>query len=223
MTWNCSCGLNWVNLVTQCQYCKTKRGTFEPFDSIDEALSGIRLDKIDRSIHLYLSKDWKDNPMTPQEQLFSDLFNHEKLLVKDMDTLALRAHREELAHIAFEARARLTAVDDEEKTRRNKSNNGKPRGFETSINIDEASTNAINTIRERQNKLSKKEKMLKGLADMYQLSGMSLVEAQKLAEQQMTAGAILGRIKDKASQDIITGKNEPQEPKKPIINPFEKK
>lgn len=56
--------------------------------------------------------------LTAQEELFSELFNHEKILVKDMDTLMLRAHREELAKIAFEARARLTAVDDEDNERK---------------------------------------------------------------------------------------------------------
>jgi hypothetical protein len=170
--------------------------------------------------------------MTPQEQLFSELFNHEKLLVKDMDLLTLRAHREELAKIAFEARARLTAVDDEEKGRKSKSNGNKPTGFSRSVNTDEATTDAINAVKERQKKLTKAEKLQAGLEKL----GISATDAAKL----MSAGAILGQLKDKKSKDIITGEQlqsplgqedgftlvkptTEQSEVKPVFNPFGKK
>lgn len=149
--------------------------------------------------------------MTPQEQLFSELFNHEKSLVKDMDTLTLRAHREELSKIAFEARVRLTAVDDEDKHRKK---DNKPTGFSRSVNTDENTTNAINTIRERQKKLTKAEKIQAGLEKL----GISTADAAKL----MSAGAILARIKDKTSKDILTKSDTPVEEPKPVFNPFTK-
>lgn len=152
--------------------------------------------------------------MTPQEELFSELFNHEKILVKDMDMLVLRAHREELAKIAFEARARLTAVDDEEQTRRKAKNDGKPRGFERSLNTDETTTNAINTIKERQKRLSKQEKIQAGLEKL----GISSTDAAKL----MSAGTILGRIQSAAKTKTETETTEKASEVK-IFNPFEKK
>lgn len=139
--------------------------------------------------------------MTPQEELFSQLFNHEKILVKDMDMLSLRAHREELAKIAFEARARLTAADDEENDRKKKRSEG-TKGFERSVNTDETTTNAINKIKERQKKLSGKEKIREGLVALYS-KGMTRLEAEKAADAAMGAGAILARIKDEKSKDII--------------------
>ena len=63
-----------------------------------------------------------------------------------MDLLTLRAHRETLSKIAFEAKARLTAVDDEEKIRKKKEAGDKPAGFERSLNSDQTATDAINTI-----------------------------------------------------------------------------
>lgn len=182
----------------------------------------------------------RSEPMTPQEELFSQLFNHEKLLVKDMDILTLRAHREELSKIAFEARARLTAVDDEDNDRKKKKNvvDGKPSGFSRSVNTDETTTNAINVIKERQRKLTGKEKMLAGLIALYEQSGLSKAEAEAVATKAMGARTILERVKDKASQDIIKGEiipgpsgvesftmKKPEEIKenKPMFNPFAKK
>ena len=181
----------------------------------------------------------KGEIMTPQEELFSQLFNHEKILVKDMDVLTLRAHREELAKIAFEARARLTAVDDEENDRKKLSKPKGPTGFERSAGTDETTTNAINAIKDRQKKLTSREKMLEGLISLYEKGGVSRVEAEKIASSAMSAGKILSTLKDKKSKDIIKGEilsgpsgDESFTLKKPemiseevklIFNPFAKK
>jgi len=151
--------------------------------------------------------------MTPQEELFAQLFNHEKKLVCDMDTLTLRAHREELAKIAFEARARLTAVDDEEQGRRKKDSPG-PKGFERSLNVDDTATEAINNIKERQKRLTKAEKIQASLEKL----GISTADAAKL----MSAGTILGRLKNKDSVEGVS-KQDSVEESKPLFNPFEKK
>lgn len=98
--------------------------------------------------------------MTPQEELHAKLFNSEVELVKDMDLLTLRAHREELAKIAFEARARLGADDEVIKSKEKKDKGDKPRGFSRNLQMDDISSNAINNITERQRKLSKDEKMI---------------------------------------------------------------
>jgi len=172
--------------------------------------------------------------LTPQEELFAQLFNHEKVLVRDMDTLTLRAHREELAKIAFEARARLTAVDDEDQTRKRKSSNGSVKGFERSVNTDETTTNAINAIKERQKKLSKKEQVQEQLKKLYEMAGSS--DAVKLAAE-TASNAKISEVLNKKDDNVqgplnapfIIVAKEPQEPNsspsvsKPLFNPFAKK
>jgi hypothetical protein len=215
MSWICSCGTRNVNVNAQCANSRCKKsgkdGTeIETYDSFDELLSDIRLHKIDKAINMYLRKDWRDHIMTPQEEKFSKLFNSTKILVKDMDTLTLRAFREELADIAFSARAQLTAVDDEEKERRKLANkDSKPKGFEKSLNTDEQTTTAINAVKERQKKMTRAEKIQAGLEKL----GISSADASKL----MSAGTILGRIKSKAAEPKVETES------KPVFNPFAKK
>lgn len=154
--------------------------------------------------------------MTPQEELFAELFNHEKILVKDMQTLELRAHREELAKIAFEARARLTAVDDEDNNRKKVNSDSKPRGFERSLNTDETTTNAINRIKDRQTRMSKAEKIQAGLEKL----GISTADAEAI----MSAGVIKARLSNKTSDEAKAIEPKPFDPEgAKKFNPFEKK
>lgn len=234
MIWICpSCSEELGELNGYCVYCKVNNnGTI--FNPDKFFIREIRIEQIIRG-----------SLMTPQEELFSQLFNHEKILVKDMDMLTLRAHREELAKIAFEARARLTAADDEENDRKKLAQPKGAKGFERSINTDESTSEAINTIKERQKKLSGKEKMLAGLSALYEKGGMSKEEAEKEAAKAMGAGKILAQLKnrDEKSKDIILGnetrsplsqdngfviqksKEELEEKKEEVkvFNPFEKK
>lgn len=231
MTWLCKCGATNVNYSEHCakNSCRSPRTEIGENDEFDDLLRKVREYQIRDIVNLNTSQTWgligiqiaihnRDRelnrmPMTPQEELFSQLFNHEKQLVKDMNTLELRAHREELAKIAFEARARLTAVDDEENGRKKKKSDSQPTGFERSLNVDDTATQAINTIKDRQKRLSKAEKIQQGLEKL----GISTVDAAKL----MSAGTILGRIKSQ----IKGGANPPiesEEEKKPVFNPFAK-
>lgn len=207
MTWICpQCENELGELNGWCEYCKVDRGIMV-YNPDKYFIRDIRIN--------YITCEPKASKMTPQEELFSKLFNHEKVLVRDMDMLTLRAHREELSKIAFEAKARLTAVDDEEKIRKNKFTDGKPTGFQRSVNTDETTTAAINTIKERQKKLTKTEKLQAGLEKL----GISSADASKL----MQAGTILARLKNPsplAKEEITKSASEAS---KPIFNPFEKK
>lgn len=138
--------------------------------------------------------DGKEFSMTPQEELFSKFFSSEKILIKDMDLVSLRAHREELSQIAFEARARLSAVDDEERTRKNGSG---IRGFERSINTDDITSDAINAINARSKRLDKKEKIRQNLLEM----GVDPAEVDKIMSNK--------GIRDLSRpQAVLTGKDE---------------
>jgi hypothetical protein len=153
--------------------------------------------------------------MTPQEKLHAKLFYHETLLVKDMDTLTLRAHIEELSHIAFEARARHGAATAEEHKRAK--GDKKAQGFQRSLNTDPTTSDAINIIKERQKKLTKAEQLKKNLEQIYK--DMGLANAAAEAEKVMSARNIAGVVKAPNSTPI------PVEPKGPgvISNPFARK
>ena len=153
-----------------------------------------------------------NNHLDSKEKLFSKLFWHEtKIVVRDMDRLTLRAHIEELAKISFEGKVRHHAAIAED-DRRGKAEKGDgPHGFERSVNTDESTTNAINTIKERQKKLTKQERIQASLEKL----GISSTDAAKL----MSAGTILSRLKDKG---LAAPAIEPSEIK-PVFNPFAKK
>lgn len=170
-----------------------------------------------RDVRIYHLTEGTAKPMTPQEELFSELFNHEKKLVCDMDTLTLRAHREELAKIAFEARARLTAVDDEDESRKKrKTAEGKPTGFERSLNTDDTATNAINAIKDRQKRLTKSERVQEGLKKLYELSGA--INPEKESNRVMSAQAIILEVQKKVEEA-----KQIKESAQPVFNPFAKK
>lgn len=206
--WICpECSEELGELNGWCEYCKHERNIII-YNPDKYFIRDIRIN--------YITNERAERAsMTPQEELFSKLFNHEKVLVRDMDMLTLRAHREELSKIAFEAKARLTAVDDEEKVRKNKSADGKPTGFQRSVNTDETTTEAINTIKERQKKLTKSEKIQAGLEKL----GISSADASKL----MQAGTILARLKNPSPPAKEETVKPTSEASKPIFNPFEKK
>lgn len=104
----------------------------------------------------------EDLIVTPQEELFARFYNHEKLFVKDLDDDKLREHRDELASIAFNAKARLVAIDDEGKERKAKSGAGKEWTV-TPLEADQTSTDSINAVKIRKDRMSKMDKIRQGL------------------------------------------------------------
>jgi hypothetical protein len=103
----------------------------------------------------------KEIRMTEQEELFAKFYNHEKVLVKDMDLIQLREHREELQKIAFEAKARLVASDDETRERKAKSSNKEWLVTDTTPDINVS--DSINVVKVRAARMSKMDKLKKDL------------------------------------------------------------
>jgi hypothetical protein len=158
--------------------------------------------------------------MNAQEELFRQFFNHEKTVIKDMTPIELRAHIEDLEKIAYEARARLTAGKDEEQER--KKAGKKTQGFQTSLEIDTVSSEAINAIKQRQGKMSKEDKVMAGL--------MKLGMTEQDARATMSAGAVLATLRNKSSKELnqkttaeLGSNGNSSEPVKAPINPFAKK
>lgn len=153
--------------------------------------------------------------MTPQEELFAQFFNSEKELIfsKNMDMLELRAYREMLSKIAFEARARLAAADREVRDRDSKGTKGK--GISVSVNTDESSTDAINRIKERTKKLDKGEKLIQSMMK----TGMDRATAEHIASARTIKEHQSSKLKSDGfrTEELITA------PSKPVVNPFAKK
>jgi hypothetical protein len=158
--------------------------------------------------------------MTPEEQLFANFFNSEKSFVKDMDDISLREHREELRLIAFEARARLTAADEESRGRKSK----RSLGFSKSVQTDELTSDAISAITERSIKLSKREKMIKNLMDKVGVD-RATAEAMVPDTERMSKGR--SEVSNTKLAANISTPTAPiptinLEPAKKAVNPFSK-
>ncbi len=152
--------------------------------------------------------------LTEDEELYKILFNHETILVKDMDTITFRAHLEELQKIAKEAKIRYYIAKEHDRKRTVKK--GEVTGFSPSINYDPLAHEAVNVVKDRQKRLTAKEKIEAGL--------IALGIDPKAAASLMSAGTIKARLEDKNKEDFKTKKEEPkEEEKKPFFNPFQRK
>lgn len=181
MSWLCNkCQSFNANIVETCCYCSLFVGvtSIRPsletlgFDSIDVDIINVNIYRLKLTEYKF---GYTTMPMTEQEQLFAKFFNAEITLVKDMDDLTLRQHREELSKIAFEARARLTAIGQETQERSAKSKKSKE--FSTSVESDALTTDAINTIKNREKKLNKTEKLIEQLM---KLPGITRAQAEAM-------------------------------------------
>lgn len=160
--WKCSrCQFENDLLTSYCRICKQFKPDWitEEFQARIEIRRGIYIARIESYEYSHL----ENHEMTEQEELFAKFYNQEKILVKDMDAVALRDHRNELAKIAFEAKARLVATDEETRERNAKSKNGK----EWLLNADQTQPNdnpdLINVPKIRAARMNKMEKMRKQL------------------------------------------------------------
>lgn len=156
MSWLCSCGL--VNGGTN-KYCPGALKGNSPVGTEHKQVSANSPDWIMAAIAA------KEVGMTPQEELFAKFYNHEKLLVKDMDHIQLREHREQLQTIAFEAKARLVAADDETRERKAKTSNKEWLVTDTQQPYDVSA--AINVVKTRAARMSKMDKLRKQLQDAH--------------------------------------------------------
>lgn len=149
--WVCKfCKLYNDILRSYCNSCRAYKP--EWLTTQKQALAAIK-----RNVFIQYDFSLGEISMTPQEELFSKFYNHEKVSVKDMDVIQLREHREELSKIAFEAKARLVASDDELRERNSK--NGKAKDWLTSVTSDQASSDAINAVETRKKRMSKMDKL----------------------------------------------------------------
>jgi hypothetical protein len=153
--WNCNCKAYNDILTDYCWNCRKEKPDYITgnYQAIIEIKRGIFL-----NYGIYAISGI--NNMTPQEELFAKFYNQEKILVKDMDVTTLREHRDELSKIAFEAKARLVAADDETRERGSKTKN---KEWLVTTDTSQSSTDAINAVQARAKRLSKMDKIQKDL------------------------------------------------------------
>jgi len=143
MSWLCNCGI--LNSGTN-KHCAAFKTTGEHKQVSENSPDWVMS---------YLTA--KELGMTPQEELFKKFYNHQKPLVKDMDHIQLREHRDELSLIALEAKARLVATDDEIRERKAKTSNKEWLVTDTQTPYDVSS--AINVVKTRKERMSKMDKI----------------------------------------------------------------
>jgi len=146
MSWKCKCGFVMSGLMNYCTGSKYP----ERFGNVHYQVTPNKPDFLQAIVA------GKGLDVTPQEELFAKFYNHEKILVKDMDLVQLREHRESLSTVAFEAKARLVAADDEGKERRAKTNN---KEWLVTTDNEVVTSDAINAVKVRSARMSKMDKL----------------------------------------------------------------
>lgn len=225
MSWICNkCNHSNPNVGEYCYFCihhvgiKVLRSGQDFYDESEHRQVLFEIYKTEKAEnldfhHFDYVKNWRIPvaEMSAKEQLFANFFNNEKGLVKDMDDIKLKAHIEELQDIAFQARARLSAADDEARERA--ATRKKNKGFQASVQTDDFTSNAIHNINERQKKMSKQEK------EIERLVGLGIDRA--VAENMYKAKTVLA-VKEHGAQSVIVDQIVSETPTgaKAFSNPF---
>lgn len=177
--WLCSCGCQNAGSNQYCPASKTSTNEWKNIAHVQVSAN---------------SPDWlmaalaaKELSMNPQEELFAKFYNHEKVLVKDMDHIQLREHREELQKIAFEAKARLVAADDESRERKAKTANKEWLVTDTAQPYDVSA--AISVVKTRASRMSKMDKLRKQLQDAH-IDESTINEMVRNLESKATDGKL---------------------------------
>lgn len=155
-SWTCSfCNLYNDILTVQCKDCKGNR----PFE-LQFIAQRIKY----KRLGLNLTTEEKKMAETDRIELHTKFYNHEKPLYSAMTFEQKRAHREEIALILLEGRARMNAIDDIDREERAKLG---PKGKEwLTSNSDELSSDAINQPKIRKERMSKADKLKEDMAKL---------------------------------------------------------
>lgn len=188
--WKCSCGIVNNGLNKRCagigQAIIKYPGEHKPVteNAYDIVERWVLYERPMRWLNEVLSK--LEVKMTDSENLFAKFFNHEALLVKDMDAPTLRAHEEELAAVAFEAKARLSAIDKHKRERNAKLKTEQKEWLVSPEHVDHLVTDAINVVEARKKRLSKADKLNEALKKMPWLDDKTRQEMMKNVEKRAT-------------------------------------
>lgn len=146
--WNCEICKAYNDILTN--HCKSCYSDKPSFVTTEYQISV----EFKRGIYFGYGILGVPNSMTPEELKFKEFFADEVIFIKDMDITQLREHRQTLAAIAFEAKARTVATDDALREKQSKTKNK-----QFLITVDQSDTDAINAPKIRAARMSKIDKM----------------------------------------------------------------
>lgn len=162
--WNCYFCNSYNDILTiHCWNCKVNRPP--ELDAISEYIKHRRSGMLTETRTIKM-------PETDRIELHTKFYNHEKPLYNAMTLEQKRAHREEIALILLEGRARMNAIDDIDREERAKLG---PKGREwLTSNQDELSSDAINQPKIRKERMSKADKLKEDLAKLGSSLGITI-------------------------------------------------
>lgn len=161
--------------------------------------------------------------MTEQEELYSKFYNRGKLLVADMDVTQLREHRENLAQIAFEAKATLAAADDELRERKAKTSTKSKEWLVTPSGPDQTTSDAINAVKIRKGRMSQmdrlQDQLRKSGIDEATVKEMITALERKATEKNLKTVTFTKPTSEPAHVVVQKAKEEVNGEPKPAFNP----
>lgn len=154
-------------LNIDCKYCKSCNGLNENSQLLEYSYF----------VRLLRTGEFVDMTSSEMIELHSRFFNQERLLIRDMDDASMNQRREELRKIAYEAKARLNAIDQEDRERNAKRSAKQKEWLMNSSPGDPNISDAINIVKERKARQSKGDKMLATLTALGVANADSIVAA----------------------------------------------
>ena len=138
--------------------------TWNDLDITTISYLNLRIQSLDRVIQLSSTLGYET---MSNEDLFKKFYNDEKVLVSEMSSEDFRLHEEELALIAFEAKARLQAIVDHKREQNQKLRTGQKEWLVNRTDAeDQLVSDAINNVQARKKRMNKAEKLEQQLKEM---------------------------------------------------------
>lgn len=160
---------------------------------------------------------------TEADDLFEKFYTHEKILISSMSYEEFKLHEEELAKVAFEAKARLTAVVDKKREDSAKQKANQKEWLMPRTDAEEALvSDVINTVQTRKKRLNKVEKlneMLKGIEFLDEETRKKMIaNVERKATDSSLTTFVNSKVKEAKEEikDNTNGNNGNSEPKKPF-------
>jgi len=201
-TWKCSCGLeNSVDRLN-CELLSSSKVTNHSFNMTLAAINALEIVAVGVKLAYRANLAGRRFEMTDREDKFAKFFQHELSLIADMPIGKLNEHRAELEEILFEAKARLTAIDEKHRTEKAKLSTSQ-RDWLTTRDNSEVTKDAINVVQMRKSRMSKADKLRE------QLKAAGFEEE----DIKTTISAVENRVTNKGMRAITFQSNKP----KPVV------
>lgn len=193
--------LSWIEQVSSEQYNLHQRNGLE---RLCYTLTG--------NLELSFGISSNQNTMENKEDLFKKFYNDEKVLISSMSSEDFRIHEESLAQIAFEAKARITAViDHKREVNASLRLNQKEWLIEHNDAEDQLVSDAINTVasrKKRMNKIEKLNELMKDFMDEDSIKEITRNIERKATDKQVNLISFVKTKETEVKEEIKEAKAE---------------